>query len=268
MSVIAISPQEFGQFQRFIFEVAGISMADGKQALVSGRLARRLEHHRCRSYSDYFNLLAGGKEPQETQLAVDLLTTNETYFFREEKHFALLTQLAASARLANRAMRVWSAASSSGEEAYSTAMVLAAVQGDLPWEVMGSDISMRMLQRARRGQYPLERTDKIPPEYLKRFCLKGQGSEAGTLLIERALRQRVSFEHINLNRPLPQTGQFDMIFLRNILIYFQPETKREVVARVLARLKPGGYFIIGHSETLNDISNDVLQVAPSIFRKP
>ncbi len=267
--VAAITEREFMQFQRFIYDAAGIFMANGKQALVSGRLAKRLAHYQLDSYSDYLRLLESRAQPAELQVAVDLLTTNETYFFREPKHFTLLRDLALDARNDGRGktLRVWSAASSSGEEPYSIAMVLADVLGDAPWEVLGTDISTRVLERARTGHYPMERASQMPDAYLKRFCLKGQGSEAGTMLIERALRQRVQFQHLNLNQPLPKLGSFDVIFLRNVMIYFNLETKRQVVARLLAQLRPGGYFLIGHSETLNDINDTLIPVAPSIYRK-
>jgi chemotaxis protein methyltransferase CheR len=268
MPVITITDREFSQFQRFIFEAAGIFMANGKQALVSGRLAKRLAHYQLASYSDYLRLLESRSQPSELQMAVDLLTTNETYFFREPKHFALLRELASEAKSRNKTLRVWSAACSSGEEPYSIAMVLADVLGEAPWELLGTDISTRMLERARCGHYPMERASQMPPAYLKRFCLKGQGSEAGTLLIERSLRNRLQLQHLNLNEPLPKVGSFDVIFLRNVMIYFNLETKRQVVARLLAQLRPGGYFLIGHSETLNDINDSVKPVAPSIYRKP
>jgi chemotaxis protein methyltransferase CheR len=268
MTVATITDREFMQFQRFIYDAAGITMADGKQALVSGRLAKRLAHYQMESYGDYLRLLESRAQPGELQMAVDLLTTNETYFFREPKHFALLRELALEAADKHRSLRVWSAASSSGEEPYSIAMVLADALGDAPWEVLGTDISTRVLQRARSGHYPMERASQMPANYLKRFCLKGQGSEEGTMLIERALRQRVQFQHLNLNAPLPRMGTFDVIFLRNVMIYFSLETKRQVVARLLAQLRPGGYFLIGHSETLNDINDSLTAVAPSIYRKP
>ncbi|SDH59383.1 MULTISPECIES: protein-glutamate O-methyltransferase CheR [unclassified Duganella] len=268
MTVAMITDREFMQFQRFIFDAAGITMADGKQALVSGRLAKRLAHYQLGSYGDYLKLLESRDQPAELQVAVDLLTTNETYFFREPKHFALLRDLAQDAADKHRTLRVWSAASSSGEEPYSIAMVLADVLGDASWEVLGTDISTRVLQRARSGHYPMERASQMPQHYLKRFCLKGQGSEAGTMLIERALRQRVQFQHLNLNAPLPKIGTFDVIFLRNVMIYFSLETKRQVVTRLLAQLRQGGYFLIGHSETLNDINDTLTAVAPSIYRKP
>ena len=267
MPLVAISDREFMQFQRFIYDAAGITMSNGKQALVSGRLAKRLAHHQLDSYGDYLRLLESRADPGELQMAVDLLTTNETYFFREPKHFALLRELAVDARDKRQALRVWSAASSSGEEVYSIAMVLADVLGDAAWDVLGTDISVRVLQRARSGHYPMERASQMPQDYLKRFCLKGQGSEAGTMLIERALRQRVQFQQVNLNQPLPKIGTFDVIFLRNVMIYFNLETKRQVVARLLSQLRPGGYFLIGHSETLNDINDTLTVVAPSVYRK-
>ncbi|MET0319425.1 MAG: protein-glutamate O-methyltransferase CheR [Duganella sp.] len=275
MSAASLTDREFSQFQRFIYDAAGITMSNGKQALVSGRLAKRLAHHRLANYGDYLQLLHSRRDPAELQIAVDLLTTNETYFFREPKHFNLLRELAirhvGDAREKGRALRVWSAASSSGEEAYSIAMVLADVCGNgpghAPWEVLGTDISTRMLQRARNGHYPTERASQMPHDYLKRFCLRGQGSEEGTMLIDRALRQRVQFQHVNLNEPLPKLGVFDVIFLRNVMIYFNLDTKRQVVARLLAQLRPGGHLLIGHSETLNDINDTLSVVAPSIYRK-
>jgi chemotaxis protein methyltransferase CheR len=268
MTPSAISDQEFAQFQRFIFEAAGITMAPSKKALVSGRLSKRLQHHRINSYGEYFKLLSSGQEPGESQFAVDLLTTNETYFFRENKHFELLRKVALEARQRSQSMRVWSAACSTGEEAYSIAMVLADVLEERAWDITATDISTRVLQKARYGHYPMERTGAIPAQYLQRFCLKGMDQYAGTLLVQKQLRKRVQFMEMNLNTTLPQLGSFDVIFLRNVLIYFSAETKREVVARVAAQLKPGGYLFIGHSESLNDINSDVAMVAPSIYRKP
>ena len=263
-----ISDAEFTRFQRFIYDAAGITMSPAKKALVCGRLSKRLQAHSLRSFGEYFELLSSGRAADEVQTAVDLLTTNETYFFREPKHFDLLRSLATAAVGRAQPFRVWSAASSSGEECYSIAMVLADCLGDASWEVMGSDISRRVLQRARAGHYPLERTHHIPPDYLRRFCLRGMGEQDGTLLVDRRLRQRVSFAQVNLNTELPRLGTFDVVFLRNVMIYFNGDTKRQVVARVLSVLKPGGHFCIGHSESLNDISTAVQQLAPSIYRKP
>ena len=264
----AISDLEFSRFQKFIYQAAGITLTPAKKALVSGRLSKRLQAYQLSNFSDYFELLGRDGNAAEVQTAVDLLTTNETYFFREPKHFDKLRTLALEARNSRQPFRVWSAASSSGEEPYSIAMVLADCLGEASWEVVGSDISLRVLQRARTGHYPMERTSHIPPAYLKRYCLKGGGEQDGTLLVERSLRSRVNFAQVNLNTELPRMGLFDLIFLRNVMIYFNGDTKRQVVERVLSRLKPGGHFFIGHSESLSDISNAVQQLAPSMYRKP
>ena len=265
---LPLSDPEFELFQRFIFDSAGITLPSSKKALVSGRLAKRLRHHQLDSYGEYFRLLHSADNPDELQTAVNLLTTNETYFFRESKHFDFLRQQALAARGRTAMFRVWSAASSSGEEAYSIAMVLADCLGsDTPWEVVGSDISTRVLRGAQRAHYPAERAHNIPPDYLRRFCLKGTQEYQGSLLIDRTLRSRVHFRLLNLNTALPQLGSFDIVFLRNVMIYFNDATKREVVARVIATLKPGGNFLIGHSESLSDITQAVQALAPSIYRK-
>jgi len=268
MPMIALTDQEFIHFQRFIYDAAGITLSSAKKALVSGRLAKRLEPCKVGSYGEYFRLLVSGRAPDEVQTAVDLLTTNETYFFRELKHFDFLREHALAARASRQFFRAWSAASSTGEEAYSMAMVLADCLDDSPWEVIGSDISARVLQRARLGHYPIERTKHIPPSYLRRFCLKGIGAQNDTLLIERTLRNRVQFVSSNLNADLPPLGMFDVIFLRNVMIYFNGDTKRQVVNRILPLLKSGGYFYVGHSETLGDMAQDLLSVAPAVYRKP
>lgn len=265
-----ITDREFVKFQRFIFDAAGITLAPTKKALVGGRLAKRLQQRQLKNYEEYFQLLQSGHEPQEVQTAIDLLTTNETYFFREPKHFDLLRAEAQQFSSERKSMRVWSAAASTGEEPYSIAMVLADCFGmeSTAWEVLGSDLSMRVLQKARIGHYPLRRTAYVPKTYLQRYCLKGTGVEEGTLLIGRKLRERVRFAQVNLSKGLPQLGQFDIVFLRNVMIYFNLETKRQVVSRVLSALRPGGYLFIGHSESLHDINHEVQVAAPSVYRKP
>ncbi|MFT3736786.1 MAG: protein-glutamate O-methyltransferase CheR [Rhodocyclaceae bacterium] len=263
-----ISEREFEQFRQFILKATGISMSPAKRPLVGGRLAKRLKQRGLDSYGDYFKLLDNERDAGEVQIAIDLLTTNETSFFRERKHFDFLQAQLATGWPGKAPLRIWSAASSSGEEAYSLAMLLSDQLADGQWEVHASDISTRVLERARLGRYAIERSATIPKDYLKRFCLRGTGPEEGAMLIKRSLRQRVSFQQVNLNAPLPQLGMFDAIFLRNVMIYFNEQTKREVVTRVLAQLKPGGFFFIGHSESLQNVASGLETIAPSVFRKP
>jgi chemotaxis protein methyltransferase CheR len=263
-----ITDAEFTRFQRFIFDQAGITLSASKQALVAGRLGKRVDHHGLASFGDYFKLLASGDAQEEVQVATDLLTTNETYFFRETKHFDFLREQAQAARSGGQAYRVWSAASSSGEEAYSMAMVLADCLPGGNFEVLGTDISTQVLQNAARSLYTMERARHVPADYLRRYCLKGTDDYAGRVLMGPQLRSRVKFGQVNLNAPLPAIGPFDMVFLRNVMIYFNDDTKRSVIARVVSTLKPGGYFCIGHSESLHGLCDSLQTVAPSIYRSP
>lgn len=266
MDTLVLKDSEFSLFQKMIYETAGINMSPAKKALVSGRLAKRVKHYGLSSFGEYFALL-DKNHSGEFQTAVDLLTTNETFFFREAKHFDFLRERILPQWYTGK-RRVWSAASSSGEEAYTLAMVLAAHSPNRDWEIVGTDISTRVLEKARRGHYPMERTKNIPESYLKNYCLKGTGSQDGTFLVGKELRQRVSFIHANLQADLSEIGHFDLILCRNVLIYFDVPTKQRVISQVLRRLKPGGYLMVGHSESLNGITSAVNVVMPSVYRKP
>ncbi|MGE0049540.1 MAG: protein-glutamate O-methyltransferase CheR [Acidithiobacillus sp.] len=257
--------QEYQKLQQFLFSEAGITLGPGKQAMLAGRLGKRLRALNLPSFSTYLQHLSS--DAAERQLAVDLLTTNETYFFREPKHFAFLSEVAIPEFHAQQKVRIWSAACSSGEEPYSIAMVLAERRGQRPWEVLGSDISQSILQRARAGEYPLARAEKIPRSYLQRFCLKGIGAREGTLQIDAALRQRVQFQQINLIGSLGSGDDFDMIWLRNALIYFDIETKVAICQKLLQKLRPGGYFLVGHSETLQGMIGGLEMVQAAVYRK-
>jgi len=268
MELAPISNKEFDLFKSFIYQHAGISLTDSKQPLVSGRLAKRLRSHGLKTFTDYYRLISDPRHVEEQQIAIDLLTTNETHFFREPKHFDFMRTHILPQRTKGRNFRVWSAASSSGEEPYTIAMLLDEHLKTEPWEVMGSDISTRVLEQARAGYYPISRAEEIPRHYLTKYCLKGTGEHANKLLIVKDLRQKVLFTSINLTKPFPELGEFDVIFLRNVMIYFDAETKRQITRQMLSLLRPGGYFIISHSESLNGISNAYEAVMPSIYRKP
>lgn len=260
----AIAEAEFDALREWLHTHAGISLTPAKRPLVTSRLARRLRELQIASYTQYLAVIADNAA--ERQLALDLLTTNETYFFREPAHFEFLRRLVPQLP-AGQPVRIWSAACSTGEEPYSIAMTLSELLPGRAWEVLGTDISQRVLESARAGHYRLARTSGIPQALLQRHCLKGVGTQDGTLLVNRTLRARVRFEPVNLNAPLPDFGTFDVIFLRNVMIYFDEATKRDVVARMLPLLRPGGHFIIGHSESLNGITTALRTVSPSIYRR-
>jgi len=268
MSESAINDHEFALFQRLIHQIAGISLADTKKVLLVGRLQKRLRHFHLESFTQYYRLLSSDQHPGEMQVMVDLLTTNETYFFREPQHFDFLRDEILRQRRRPNALRIWSAASSSGEEAYTIAMLLAEHLANAPWEIVGSDISTQVIEKARHGHYPLGRHQGIPPDFLAKYCLKGVREQAGSFLVIPALRQRVSFRQANLTQPIDRSfGQFEVIFLRNVMIYFDDETKRKVVNNLLPHLLPGGHLIVGHAESLNGITDELSSVRPTIYRK-
>lgn len=265
MSNVILNEREFKGFRQMIFDQAGITMSNAKKPLISGRLAKRLAAKGLDSYADYLNLIQ--QDAKERQTAVDLLTTNETYFFREPKHFEFLTQHVLPSLRGQGDVRFWSAACSSGEEAYTLSMVLADVLGHTRFDILASDISTRVLEAGRQALYPIEDATNIPKPLKARYCLKGVGRQEGWFLIDRPLRERVIFDQINLNERLPDVGQFDVIFLRNVMIYFSVETKQAVMARLIPLLKPGGYFFISHSESLHGVTDQLQMVRPSIYRK-
>jgi len=258
---------EFEQFSKLLFRIAGITMSAVKKPLVASRLMKRLRHYKLLSYTEYYRMIMAADGQAELQVAIDLLTTNETHFFREPKHFDFLRQHILPFRRHGQTFRIWSAACSSGEEPYTLAMLLDDAMPNDPWEIVGSDISTRVLERARSGVYQAERIGEIPKHYLYRYCLKGVGSQNGMLLIEKKLRDRIRFLQHNLTESSPALGEFDVIFLRNVLIYFDKPTKCHVVNRLLPLLRSGGYFLTSHSETLSDLGMALEPVAPSIYRK-
>jgi len=180
-----ITDSEFNSFRTFIYDQAGINLSDEKKTLVTSRLSKRLRHYSFTTFQEYFDLVIASQQNGERQTAIDLLTTNETYFFREPKHFEFLEKEVLLKLTNKKNFRVWSAASSTGEEAYSIAMLLDDILGFNPWEIFASDISSRVLKKAQQGHYLQHRIDGIPKKYLKKYCLKGMGEQEGTLLIDR-----------------------------------------------------------------------------------
>lgn len=263
-----LSKNSFQAVTTMFRQVSGIQLSDAKQALVAGRLQKLAQARGVRDVDAYVELLMREGDAQELVKVVDKLTTNETYFFREPQHFEHLKRMLAERRAgaAGGDFRVWSAASSSGEEAYSIAMVLGEHFGLRGWQVIGTDLSTAMVDTARRGLYPLERARLTPTPLLKRWCLKGHGDNTGKLMVAPELRQLVRFECANLTRTLPEIGQFDLIFLRNVLIYFDNPGKADIVKRVLTRLKPDGLLFTGHAESIANLGIPTVAVAPAVYR--
>ncbi|MET0535193.1 MAG: protein-glutamate O-methyltransferase [Steroidobacter sp.] len=264
---VSINDREFAAIRELAYRLAGISMGPGKKALIESRWRKRLKALGLGSYREYVQLIGRPDRREELQTAIDLLTTNETYFFREPRHFDHLRDQILKRRAPGVKIRIWSAACSSGEEPYSIAMLLADVLGNVEWEVMASDLSTTVLAKARAGHFPMTRAQGVPEQYLRDHCLKGTGPQQGTMLIAPGLRKRVQFMHLNLLETPPQLGPFQVIFLRNVMIYFDLDTKRKVIANLLPQLAPGGFLYVGHSETLNGVVDNLDQVSAAIYRK-
>ena len=265
----AMSDDTYRCITDLMYSSIGLSFNESKKPLVTSRLASRIERLGLDGFEDYFALIAGTQDGGEFQMAVDLLTTNETYFFREPAHYELLERELTATK--PRSLAVWSAASSFGDEAYSTAMLLAEMEqkGRIgsDWQILGTDISDRVLRSAGAAVYPVDRLRNVSPERLKRYCLRGDGESEGLVQIQPALRKHVRFGQLNLCEPIEGLGPFDVVFLRNVLIYFDVPTKRAVVDRVLTQLRPDGLFFIGTAEGRVPCDTPLKPLAPGAFRK-
>lgn len=259
----------FRRFQGLMHETVGLAFPDSKKPLINARLAPRLQQLGMGSFESYYELITGPDDGGEFQMTVDLLTTNETYFFREPAHYELLAKELGRER--PRSVSVWSAASSFGDEAYSTAMLLADLkaQGQIgeDWQILATDISDRVLRSAMRAVYPEERLRQVSHDRRRRYCLRGVGPSEGLAQIHPKLQERVRFGWLNLSKPIEDLGPFDVIFLRNVLIYFDAETKSQVVDRVLSQLRPGGLFFIGTAEGRPVCETPLQALSHGAFRK-
>ena len=262
LGIQPLKEREYTAFQAFIYKEAGIYLSKVKQALLVGRLSRRVRELGLDSFAAYYERVVDPRYPDERVELINAICTHETHFFREPRQFehletVVLPRLRAQADAGQRPKRIraWSAGCSSGEEPFSIAMsLLAACPPSAGWtiEVIATDVSTRVLDRARAAVWSLERSRHIPPAYLKRFMLRGHGEHQDKMKAGPELRAAVRFEHLNLNAttyPIP--GAFDLVFCRNVLIYFNTESKEHVIRQLLSRLTPDGLLFLGHAETLS-----------------
>ncbi len=269
-----IDDRDFRLFQALVHREAGIWLAPVKKALLVGRLAKRLRALGIGDYRGYLERVEA--DAAERIRMLDCLCTNETHFFREPRHFEFLAgrvfprwRAEAEAGRRPRRARVWSAACSTGEEPYSLAIsLLLAFPPGSGWdlEVLASDLSTRALERARAAVWPLERSREIPAGHLKAFMLRGVGAQEGLMKVAPEVRSLVRFQRLNLNEPgWPGLGQFDLVFCRNVLIYFDPPTKERVVGQLLDHLAADGFLFLGHAESLSGMGYRVRPVLPTVY---
>jgi len=249
-----LSPKDFERVRSMIYQRAGISLQAGKQAMVYSRLSRRLRETGHGSFATYLAALEGASGPAadaEWQAFVNCLTTNLTSFFREAHHFPVLAERLAQSRGQN--LRLWCCAASTGEEPYSIAMTVAETLGGRPSvEMVASDIDTEVLATAERGVYSAD-AQGLSPERLRSHFMRGTGRNAGSIRIKPELARMIDFRPFNLmNRRWDLGGAFDIVFCRNVMIYFDSPTQRRVLEGIHATMKPGGLLFVGHSENFTD----------------
>lgn len=269
---------EFQQFSSFIYDHVGIQLPPAKKTMLESRLQKRLKSLGIRSFAEYGDFVFS-EEGQEMELVhlIDVVTTNKTDFFREPGHFKFLTQVVLPALMKKRditpshPVRFWSAGCSSGEEPYTLAMVLAeytAEHRDFYFSILASDISTRILETARKAIYPEERTDDIAMNIKKKYLLRSKDRNCSLVRICPELRAKVNFRRINfMDADFGVREKMDIIFCRNVVIYFDKSTQQDLMQKFHRQLRPGGYLFLGHSETLNGIDVDFKSVGPTVYVK-
>lgn len=261
---------------KLIYERSRIHLGPDKRILVTSRLAKRLREHGLKTYREYCELLRSPAGEEELTFLIDRISTNHTNFFREIKHFDFLRDTVIPQWLAEgrrgEPFRIWSSASSTGEEAYSIAIHLAehfAPAESGRWQIEGTDISTRVLEVAARGVYETDRLTSIHADVLRRHFQRGSNKWEGHFRVKDELRQRVNFQHLNLlGTSYPFTRQFDLIFCRNVMIYFDRPTQETLVRQLADKLLPGGHLLVGHSESLSGVKHSLKLVRPAIYLKP
>lgn len=272
---------EFGRIARLVESKAGIKLPPNKRLMLEGRLRKRLRAHGLETFKEYCEFLFKGEGTAgEIGFLINVVTTNKTDFFREPDHFDFLMKKAVPELIRRRSgtetqplLKVWSAASSTGAEAYTLAMVLhnrMVERRDIRCAILGTDISTTVLEQGERAVYPTEMMSPVPEPFLSRYVMWPRNSGGRTdVRIVPELRRMVRFAHLNLmDDTYPFDRDVDVIFLRNVLIYFEKADQEAVVRRLAEHLRPGGYLFLGHSESMIGNAAPVRQVAPAVFQKP
>jgi chemotaxis protein methyltransferase CheR len=272
-----LSDELFAKFRELIHREAGIALTEGKKSLLISRLAGRLRELGVSSFEEYFRLVTDAASTEERGRLLDRICTNETHFFRDPRQFLFLSDHvfprleAEAARTGRKHVRAWSAACSTGEEPYSLAMtMLHRFPRSSGWhvEVIASDLSNKVLAAARAAIWPIDKSGDIPLHYRKEFMLRGTGSQTGKMKAGPEIRNVVSFTRMNLNDPAyPVDGLFNLIFCRNVLIYFDRESKARVVDRLLNYLAPDGWLFLGYAETTMTFTDRLVSVGPNVYAR-
>jgi len=273
---MSVSGKAYRVLTDLVYEHSRIRLGAEKQTLLANRLQKRLRTLGLTSYDDYCAVLQSDDGAQEIEVLVDLISTNQTRFFREPNHFSFLANRVLPALVprlitSGSTLRLWSAAASSGEEPYTIAIVVAEHSRSYPsldWQITASDISRRMLGHAQKGIYQMDSVESVPPELLRRYFQKGVGVRAGACRIKREVQEHVRFERINLfQAEYPMLPKQHVIFCRNVMIYFDPPSRASAVQRLIRQLSPGGYLVVGNAESLLGINHGLQQIQQGIYQR-
>ncbi|HBF87316.1 MAG TPA: chemotaxis protein CheR [Bacteroidales bacterium] len=270
-----MSNSTFDKFSKFIKDELGIKMPLEKKIMLESRLQKRLKALNFDSFDEYYNYVFSnnGKETELIHM-MDIVTTNKTDFFREPAHFEFMQEYAIpefSNKYGNRPMKIWSAGCSSGEEPYTIAMVLneAVERNQLyDFQILGTDISVGILQKAFDATYQFSRVEPIPNTLLKKYFLKHKDPNNKIVRVIPQIRKKTTYQRLNfMDNTYNIQETFDIVFCRNVLIYFDRETQEKVINRLCTKLKTGGYFFLGHSESLSGFDVPLQNIKPTVFRK-
>jgi len=268
----ALSDRDLQRVVKLVYERAGINLHDGKRELITARLQKRLRTLHIESFGAYLDLLTQDKTGGEMTLFLDALATNHTSFFREPQHFDLLRSRIApelAAKPGRAPTDIWCAACSTGEEPYTLAMTLAEAlpNGADGFRMLASDLSTKALAAARSATYKMERVKDIPLDVLRRHFERGMGAQEGLARVVPGLRRNIEFAQLNLIEIGDLGRSFDVIFCRNVMIYFDLHVQQRVVSMLERHLRPNGYMFISHSESLNGVSHGLRWIAPAVYQR-
>ena len=268
-----IKEKEFKHISSLVYDSYGINLHVGKKELVRARLSKRLRTLGLTNFKEYIDYMERDSTKVEFTNMIDLLSTNLTNFFREDDHFKFLKKTLIpewSNGINSRSIRIWSAGCSSGEEPYTIAIVIRRAMDILKGKdikILATDISTRMLEVARNGIYSEDRLKTIPKDMRRKFFLKGNGESSNNYSVRKELREMVKLGRLNLLDEWPMKGQFELIFCRNVMIYFDKPTQGKLINRFWNILKPGGILMVGHSESLTGIQHSFKYIQPTVYRK-
>ncbi len=265
-----LDAKTFRRFCDLIYEIAGIKLGEKKEALVSGRVRKRMRALEINCYKEYLDLVANDKEGKEIVELLNAISTNVTHFYREERHFELLAGFLSQWRNEGQdEFRIWCAAASTGEEPYSIAITANEALGSgCSVRLLATDLSTKVLMSAKKGEYEMRKMEKVSSHRVSRWFHKMNRNGETCYQVDESLKRMITFARLNLaTPPFPMRGPFDIIFCRNVMIYFDNEVRKRLLDESYRLLKPGGYLLVGHAESLSGLLSNFKSVEPSVYVK-